>query len=182
MTKKFQRAKVFVDRSVQGALVRRLLLQWFMFFTIAVIVMPFWELILSGDLTTPSMVAMKESWKHTAPMFVFLLALLPAFAWDTVKLSNRFAGPIYRIRQVIRSAAAGEKVQPIKLRHGDFWQDVADDVNTLFEQLPSQRQGETAESQGLADSTPISADDDLAKVDEALNAINKSLNSARVEH
>lgn len=138
--KKF-RKKFFVDKNVQGALVRRFFLQWLLFFTATAIALPIWEIMLSGDFLSPSSQAIQEAWKHTAPVFLFLLLLLPAFVWDTVTLTNRFAGPMHRLRGAIRDAAAGKDIEPLNFRDDDFWRDVAGDFNTLLERLP--RESET---------------------------------------
>ncbi len=138
------RKKQFIDRSVQGALARRIVLQWLLFFAASVVVLPLWQLLLSGDLLRPFSQGMIDMWVQNAPVFVILLALLPAFVWDTVTLSNRFAGPMYRLRGTLRHLAAGEDVQPIRFRKGDFWQDVADDFNLVLERLASE-QGEESD-------------------------------------
>ena len=145
--KSFARKSYFVDRQVQGALVRRLLLQWLLFLAILIVVLPCWEIILSGDFLTPTADAMRQSWTHTVPVYIFLLALLPAFAWDTVKITNRFVGPILRLRRAMRAAANGEEVEPVKFRDGDFWSEFADDFNSLLDRI--RRAESTADGQTL---------------------------------
>jgi hypothetical protein len=51
-------------------------------------------------------------------------------------LSNRFVGPMYRLRGAIRDVARGKDIQPLKFRNDDFWQDVAGDFNDLLERIP----------------------------------------------
>ena len=50
-------------------------------------------------------------WTH-GPFLLVMFFMLPVFIVDTIKLSHRFAGPIYRLRQTIRSLAHGERVPP----------------------------------------------------------------------
>jgi hypothetical protein len=64
--------------------------------------------------------------------------LLPMFVLDTIKLSHRFAGPIYRLRRTIQSVAAGEAPRHLKFRDFDFWQGLAEDYNKLIDRLTSQ--------------------------------------------
>jgi hypothetical protein len=61
--------------------------------------------------------------------------MLPIFIVDTIKLSNRFAGPIYRLRLTIRSLAEGETFRPLRFRDFDFWQGLADDFNMMVDRL-----------------------------------------------
>ena len=134
-----RRKKQFVDRAVQGALARRIILHWLLFFTMAFFVFPLWKLLSSGDLSRPFAELMLRSWAETAPVLFVLVAMIPIFVWDTMTLSHRFAGPVYRFHKAIRDLAAGEEVPPIKLRKGDFWKNVAEDFNVMMERFKSEQ-------------------------------------------
>jgi len=71
---------------------------------------------------------------------VVSLCLLPLVLVDVVRLSNRFAGPAYRLRRAMRQLAHGEKVQPITFRQGDFWKEFADDFNRIAARLEKAQQ------------------------------------------
>ena len=60
-----------------------------------------------------------------------MLLLLPVFLRDTLKLSNRFAGPMYRLRIALQSLAAKQSASPIKFRAGDFWQEATTDFSRI---------------------------------------------------
>ena len=134
---KTRRKKYLVNRSVQGTLICRILMHWLFFLAISLFVLPLWQLMISAEPLGPFAKGMVDMLVHSAPMFVILIALLPIFVWDTVKLSNRFAGPMYRFHNTVRRLAAGETVEPIKIRKGDFWGDFADDFNMMLERLNS---------------------------------------------
>jgi methyl-accepting chemotaxis protein len=127
------RKKKFVDPQVQGALVRRLILHWFGFFVTASIV-SFILQMLSNPLI-PLSAHLEELWWTQGPFLLVMVFLLPAFVLDTIKLSHRFAGPIYRLRQTIRSIADGNAPPRLKFRDFDFWQGLAEDFNKMIEQL-----------------------------------------------
>lgn len=55
--------------------------------------------------------------------------------YDAVKLSHRIVGPIYRIRKAIQAVAAGEELEPIQLRQGDYLQELKDDFNEMLKAL-----------------------------------------------
>lgn len=76
-----------------------------------------------------------SSLKAQTPIVFVMLMLLPVFLRDSLKLSNRFAGPMYRLRTALRSAAQNEDTGPIKFRTGDFWLEAADDFNIVLAQL-----------------------------------------------
>jgi hypothetical protein len=132
---KNRRKKVFIDRAVQGALARRIILHWIIFFCIVSFALPLWQIYSRIDLSSPFSTLILQGWAESAPVFVILLATLPIFIWDTVKLSHRFAGPMYRLQKAIQDIAAGERPQSVGLRKGDFWINVAEDFNAMLERL-----------------------------------------------
>lgn len=130
---KHNRKKTFVDPKVQGALVRRLVLHWFCFIAVAAIV-AFCLQILTNPFRSIREHGQEVWWTH-GPFLLVMFFMLPVFIVDTIKLSNRFAGPIYRLRNTIRSVADGEKFHPLKFRDFDFWQGLADDFNAMVARL-----------------------------------------------
>ncbi|NQT16923.1 MAG: hypothetical protein HQ582_29465 [Planctomycetes bacterium] len=139
------RKKRFIDSPVQGALIRRIVLHWLVFFSVMLVVLPLWRIMCSGNLMGPFSKMMAESWVETAPAFIILLAMMPIFVWDTVTLSHRFAGPMYRFRKTLQELAARGEAAPVKLRNGDFWQDVADDFNAVLDRLAAEKARDASE-------------------------------------
>jgi hypothetical protein len=132
-----RRKKYWIDFPVQGALVRRLVFHWLVFFALCVTLLPIWRLMSGAELSGPYVSLLQLAWAEAGPVFLLMLLLLPLFVWDTVKLSNRFAGPMYRLRKSLAALAAGENVPPVRLRDGDFWQEVAHDFNIVMHRLKS---------------------------------------------
>lgn len=129
-----QRTTHFVDRSVQGALARRVLVHWILFLVTSVVSVTIMQILL-GDPNRSVLDHVSAAASRYALFSIVLLALLPAFILDTVRLSNRFAGPICRLRTAFRQVAQGEPHEPLKFRGKDFWKDVADDYNAMMERL-----------------------------------------------
>ncbi|MGQ0644078.1 MAG: HAMP domain-containing protein, partial [Elusimicrobiota bacterium] len=69
----------------------------------------------------------------------FLLAKLAAFMAGGVALalflSNRVAGPLYRLRKAIRQVAAGDLRHHVRLRKGDLLQETAAEFNAMQDGL-----------------------------------------------
>lgn len=128
-----ERKKTFVDPKVQGALVRRLVVHWFSFLLVASLV-AFCLQILSNPFRSLAEHTQQLWWTH-GPFLVVMVFLLPVFVLDTIKMSHRFAGPIYRLRQVILEIAQGDPPPRLKFRDFDFWQGLADDFNRMVDQL-----------------------------------------------
>jgi nitrogen fixation/metabolism regulation signal transduction histidine kinase len=143
------RKKTFVDPKVQGALVRRLVFHWCTFIVVAGLV-AFCLQVLSNPFISLREHARNVYWTH-GPFLMVLFFLLPVFIVDTIKLSHRFAGPIYRLRQTIRTLAKGGAYQPMKFRELDFWQGLADDFNQMVERLTAAKNDQAADSNEAAD-------------------------------
>ena len=79
--------------------------------------------------------SMKAAIVAQAPLLLVMFILMPIFLRDTLQLSNRFAGPMYRLRTALGEVAGGGEGGKIKFRDGDFWLEVADDYNLVHEQL-----------------------------------------------
>ena len=130
-----ERKKKYVDPKVQGALVRRLVLHWLLFLA-AVSILAFCLQVLSNPFVSLGQ-HMQQLWWTQGPLLLVMLFLLPVFVLDTIKLSHRFTGPIYRLRQVIRNIAQGDLAPRLRFRDFDFWQGLAEDFNRMVDQLTS---------------------------------------------
>ncbi|MCG8448619.1 MAG: hypothetical protein MI725_03440 [Pirellulales bacterium] len=130
------RKKKFVDSQVQGKLVRRLVLHWLTFF-MAGSVLAFCLQVLTNPFLSIGEQFQQMWWTH-GPFLLVMLFLLPVFVLDTIRLSHRFAGPIYRLRQTIHNIACGDPPPRLKFRDFDFWQGLAEDFNRMVDRLKSQ--------------------------------------------
>lgn len=72
------------------------------------------------------------AWQRVFPFLLVSFALAPVFIWDAMKLSNRFTGPIVRLRRALAEIAEGHPPKSIEFRHGDFWKALASDFNRAF--------------------------------------------------
>ena len=136
------RKKTYVDPQVQGALVKRLVKHWIGFFSVAALI-AFCLQVLANPFR-PFDQHLEQLWWTHGPFMLVLVFLLPVFVVDTIRISNRFAGPIYRLRQTIRSLSQGEPHKPLKFRDFDFWQGLAEDFNQMVDRLRND-EAETAE-------------------------------------
>lgn len=123
------RKRMFVDSAVQGALIRNIVVHWFVFiFTLAVILgaVQFFQ----NPVATSDELLSQFPRRHGLT-FLILVLLLPTFLWDTVRLSNRFAGPVLRLRRMMQSLADGEDPGELHFREGDFWMELGEHFNGI---------------------------------------------------
>ena len=128
MNKK-KRRKEFVDKAVQGALVRRLLIHWFAFIVISLALG-----ITLQALTHPFRPLAEHFGAFVQTNICFLIAIAcmtPVFLFDAVRLSNRFAGPVYRLRLAMAELNKGGRPKPLKFRPNDFWKEMAQEFNQV---------------------------------------------------
>jgi hypothetical protein len=145
-----QRKKHFIDSHVQGALARRIIFHWLVF-VLVTSVAAFVLQVLSDPfrgLTSH----LEDMWWAQGPFLLVTVFLLPVFVVDAIKLSHRFAGPIFSLRRAIRKVANGESPRKLKFRQLDFWQDLAEDYNAMLSKLGAleDEKSETADHETLA--------------------------------
>lgn len=126
-----RRKRNLVDFEVQTSLLRRMVLQWVMFLIVNAVALYGWTFLIGGA-EEPVGGHMKQFVQLYLPVLLVSLALLPVFLLDAAKLSNRFVGPILRVRRALAEAAAGDSVKPLYFRENDFWRSLADDLNSVL--------------------------------------------------
>jgi hypothetical protein len=122
-----RRSIFFIDREVQGALMLRVMLYW-MFCLLSISLM----LICWNAYTGPSRRFIElatELYHRYGPALSASLMLLPIVMMDVLRMSNRFVGPVLRLRRGLRDVAEGRPAQPLNFRDDDFWRDMANDFN-----------------------------------------------------
>lgn len=76
-------------------------------------------------------------------LFLRLVFLSPLVILVGLVLSNRIAGPIYRIQRYLRKVSVGHYETRLKLREKDELQDLAQELNHLVAKLQSERSART---------------------------------------
>jgi hypothetical protein len=127
------RKRLFVDYKVQGALINRVLVYWAMCLMTLTLMILCWRI-----LTGPARMFythFDDLWFQYGPAVIGSLVLLPLIVFDMVRLSNRFVGPLLRLRRSLRALARGDEVAPLEFREGDFWREFADEFNIVAERM-----------------------------------------------
>ncbi len=145
-----KRSRILVDPKVQWSIAGRILCHWVMFLVCLVSISAMVRIMAAaGDQP------FADAWRAAAvaqvPILCVMFLLLPVFLRDTLKMSNRFAGPMYRLRTALRALSEKQSISPIKFRTGDFWLEAASDFNTVMEELQTLRQENKTLKSQLAD-------------------------------
>ncbi len=127
------RQQVWIDRHVQGVLVGRVLLYWsgiLIYFGLSIGCYHWWQ---NPEWTlTEHLGAMVE---QVLPCLPTLVLLLPLVIFDIVRLSNRFAGPIFRLRHHLTELSQNSQISPLNFRDEDYWQQLAEPINLLQQKM-----------------------------------------------
>jgi hypothetical protein len=127
-----KRKKLLTDK-VQVALMVRATSYWLYCLLTLTLMTLCWRIANTEPQTFQSHVhALKRDF---APAAVSSLILLPIVLVDVLRFSNRFTGPMVRVRRMLKSMIEGDPVRPIAFREGDFWDDFALDINAVAARL-----------------------------------------------
>ncbi len=130
------RKKLLVDPKVQGALIGRTILYWVACLITISLMILCWR-IVTGPVRM-FYTHLDDMWFFYGPAVIASLLLLPLVIIDILRLSNRFTGPLVRLRRSMRALARGEHVESLEFRDDDFWHDLAAEFNALADKMQEQ--------------------------------------------
>jgi hypothetical protein len=134
------RRRLLVDTKVQFGLIARVVAYW-CFCVIAIgLMLVAVEIVDAPEGDFLSYFRFDHVWSSHGVVMLAALILLPAILTDVLRFSNRFAGPVYRLRRSMRALGAGEFVAPIKFRDRDYWPELADEFNAISAYVDSLKQ------------------------------------------
>lgn len=126
-----RRSTRLTDMEVQGMLLRRSIAHWLSFIGVIGLSLAFWNYRL--DFPDASF---REIVSNCVLRFLPALILAPPlvlfYLWDTTRLSNRFTGPVRRLRRALRDVSQGRNAPSLKFRKNDYWQELAIHFNAIF--------------------------------------------------
>jgi hypothetical protein len=121
-----RRKQLFLDR-VQTVLIMRVICYWLFCLLAGMLMACLWLAWSAPPASSGEMLG--RVLLTYGPVFGATLIVVPLVVMDVLRLSNRFVGPAYRLRQALKQAADGQAVRPLQFRDSDFWRDAAEDFN-----------------------------------------------------
>ncbi len=150
-----KRKQKYVDTNVQGALLRRILFHWVAFFFVTALTVILMKSLI-GDMNLTFMENIKNSIGEFSLIGVILLCLFPVFMLDTVRFSNRFVGPIGRLRRHLQELGTEKTTQKCSFRDNDFWSEMAGEFNKVVD-LVEKQEAEIARLKGQLNSSGVTS-------------------------
>jgi hypothetical protein len=96
-----------------------------------------------------------EIFDEYGPALSASLIVLPVVMMDVLRMSNRFAGPVFRLRGALREIAEGRPVQPLNFRDDDFWGELGVEFNHAMARLARESNSRTQPTEEMIDLTPV---------------------------
>ena len=125
----FHRKKLYVNKEVQGSIIKKAIFQWFLCTSLVLLVVVIVTAI--NDPSRSAFTMIWDMWKYFAPVILASFFVLPIFVYDLLRASHKIAGPLLRLKNEMEKLTNGETVRPLRFRDGDYWQDMAEQFNLL---------------------------------------------------
>jgi hypothetical protein len=122
-----RRSIFLVDREVQGALMLRIIMYWLFCLLSISLMLVCWSVYAGPPRRFADLAA--DLYYRYGPALSASLILLPIVMMDVLRVSNKFVGPVLRLRKGLREVAEGRPAQPLNFRDDDFWREMAGDFN-----------------------------------------------------
>lgn len=123
------RQKVWIDGTVQGVLIGRVVLYW----TVGILYIALGSICFQYYAHPDWGIGRHASslFDQFWPWIPSLILFMPLVIHDIIRMSNLFAGPIYRLRVHLSELLADPECRPMKFREDDYWQDLVSPMNQI---------------------------------------------------
>lgn len=142
--RKQKRSTKYVNSLLQGHLMWRMAMYWFIYNGALI------GVIAGGKLINfiPDMIAGRSSFSsgqffadfmaESGTLMTAMAVFCPILIWDMLKFSHRIAGPLYRFRKTMEDHVNGGPLKLVKLRDGDLLGDFQGEFNEFVSYLHQQ--------------------------------------------
>ncbi len=127
------RRQYLVNNKVQGSLAVRVGIYWLYCLLAVALMASCWMVLFDRPESSAAFIG--QLLQRTVPTLLASVLLLPLVLMDSVRFSNRFVGPIFRLGRAMERLGDGQRVHNIEFREGDFWFDFAQSFNRLNERV-----------------------------------------------
>jgi hypothetical protein len=122
-----RRSLFLIDHEVQGALMMRAAFYWLFCLLSIGLMLVCWNIYTGPPRRFVEIFL--DIYHRYGPAMIASLILLPIVMMDVARMSNRFVGPVVRLRAALKDVAEGRPAQPLNFRDQDFWRELATDFN-----------------------------------------------------
>ncbi len=131
----YKRRQLLIDPKVQGSLIRRVVIYWLSCVGTVEFLALTWDIATGPEQQSFFAYFQNHDWQAVGVRLLISSFLLIPITYDMLRLSNRFAGPVYRMRRILRKVATEGIVEGVHLREDDYWHEFAEDLNAALSRL-----------------------------------------------
>jgi hypothetical protein len=143
-----ERRKFRLDPLVQGEVARQCFYYWVGYLSAILLFLSAWISVVDQPQSFAGF--WQKLMTLGLPTLVGSALLLPLLFIHSARFSNRFSGPMYRIRKTLSALSRGETNEHLELRKDDYWEDLADDVERISQYI-EQLQKDLDEAYSVSD-------------------------------
>jgi hypothetical protein len=147
-----KRQQILIDPEVQVDLLWQATKYWFFCLLTVALFIFCWSIVTSEN--QGAIAIFNSLCFQYGPAAAASVIMLPLIYYDLLRVSHRFAGPIFKLRRELRKIAAGEKIGPIGFREDDYWHDLASDFNAALAKLQEGQQPSAVVEAAIAEVEP----------------------------
>ena len=126
-----------VDQEIRNKIIVHAIRRWCLYAVATLLLVSLGSICMRPS--EPAFVQVANNLWYLAPVAVASLLLLPLLVREMLIDNNRVTGPLRRLGGEIQKLRDGEAIRPLQLREGDHWRELANDFNTLVDQIHSER-------------------------------------------
>ena len=123
------RGSWFIDPQVQKAIAWKVVTYWAAALLFMILPLALYRSIVSPEKNFVMQVieVITSHW----PVIVTMSLLLPFAIFDVIRFSNRFVGPVFRLRKELEGFEESGKINHLEFRENDYWSELSDGINSL---------------------------------------------------
>jgi hypothetical protein len=163
------RRQVYVNRVIQGRMLRRFVVMWFVYHLVLWHAMFLYRYLqyrgelLAGAAPQPFADLYTGFLLTHYSLLICALAVLPVLMWDMTRTSHRIAGPLVRFQRALSELAEGRRVDPVQIRKGDLLLEFQDAFNEFLERIDMLKRPGRDDSDGEPRVTQPDRDDEVLR-------------------
>ncbi len=144
-----QRKSLLLGGKVQRKVISRLTIYWFLYHFVMwhfLLAYRYVEMFLAQGRPEASFRELYADFTlQNYPILISALVMLPLFLLDVLRVTHRIAGPLVRFQQKLKQMTAGEAVPKMRLRKGDYLQDLETAFNEYIDHYEQRRLTDSCE-------------------------------------
>jgi len=156
------RKQVYVNRIIQGRMLRRFAVMWLVYHAVLWNSMFLYRYLqyrgelLAGAPAQPFAELYAQFFQQHYSVLICAAAVLPVLLWDMIRMTHRIAGPLVRFQRALSEIAEGRPVDRVQIRKGDLLLEFQDEFNHFLERIGMLRQPGTTPDRD-SDTQPAAA-------------------------